>query len=63
MVKPPRNGKDNNQGFFPKQSSVKSVKETPHSFSIIRAFSKIINYGFSLFYVGFILSVWFFPEY
>lgn len=52
-----------NQGFFPKQPSVKSVKESSHSFSLIRAFSKIVNYGFSLFYVGFILSVWFFPEY
>ncbi|ENU1228991.1 hypothetical protein ACFGU2_004061 [Providencia rettgeri] len=63
MVKPPRNEKDKHQGFFPKQSSVKSVKENSYSFSIIRVFSKIINYGFSLFYVGFILSVWFFPEY
>ncbi|HGN1706963.1 TPA: hypothetical protein ACKRTE_002858 [Providencia rettgeri] len=51
------------QGFFPKQEAVKSVQESPHSFSLIRAFSKLINYGFSIFYVGFILSVWFFPEY
>lgn len=68
MVKPSGNErlkvvKNKNQGFFPKQSSVKSVKESSHSFSLIRTFSKIVNYGFSLFYVGFILSVWFFPEY
>lgn len=48
--------------FFPKNKAVKSVKETHNSFSVIRAFSKIINYGFSIFYVGFIISVWFFPE-
>ncbi|MGG4606893.1 hypothetical protein [Providencia sp. Me31A] len=54
---------DKNQGFFPKQDAVKSVQESQHSFSLVRAFSKLINYGFSLFYVGFILSVWFFPEY
>lgn len=54
---------DKNQGFFPKELSVKSVQESSHSFSLIRVISKLINYGFSLFYVGFILSVWFFPEY
>lgn len=52
-----------NQGFFPKQEAIKRVQEGPHSFSLIRALSKLINYGFSIFYVGFILSVWFFPEY
>lgn len=58
-----KTAKNTNQGFFPKQPTEKSVKENSHSFSLVRAFSKIINYGFSLFYVGFILSVWFFPEY
>lgn len=68
MVKPSGNErlktvKNRNQGFFPKQPPVENVKESTHTFSLIRAFSKIVNYGFSLFYVGFILSVWFFPEY
>ncbi|OAT49126.1 hypothetical protein [Providencia heimbachae] len=56
-----RNRKE--QGFFPKNASIKTVKESTHSFNILRTFSKLINYGFSLFYVGFILSVWFYPEY
>lgn len=57
-----RGRQSSSASFFPKKKAVKSVKETHNSFSVVRAFSKMINYGFSIFYVGFIISVWFFPE-
>ena len=74
MVKKSRNEKkanknnrhDNNQstsGFFSKSRPTENLTESKQSFNVIRTLSKMINYGFSLFYVGFILSVWFYPEY
>lgn len=57
------NDKQSESGFFSKSSSTKSLTESKQSFNAIRALSKMVNYGFSLFYVGFILSVWFYPEY
>ena len=53
----------NQRGFFPKNSATKGVVESKNSFNVIRVISKMVNYGFSLFYVGFIISVWFYPEY
>ncbi|MFB9997260.1 hypothetical protein [Providencia rustigianii] len=61
-VKRKKGDKSATASFFPKNKAVKKGQESRHSFSLLRAFSKLMNYGFSLFYVGFIISVWFFPE-
>lgn len=49
--------------FFSAKSTPQTVVENKHAFSVLRFLSKIISVCFSLFYVGFIFSVWFFPEY
>lgn len=65
MAKSP-NKKDNadTKPFFSASNKpAKNRVESKHAFSVLRMLSKMIGVGFSLFYVGFILSVWFFPEY
>ncbi|MEX6314838.1 hypothetical protein AB6G19_15055 [Providencia manganoxydans] len=62
MAKSP-NKKDNadTKPFFSASNKpAKNIVESKHAFSVLRMLSKMIGVGFSLFYVGFILSVWFF---
>ena len=56
--------KKNPQSFFLRSSTQKANNfiETEKSFNPLRTISKMVDFSFSAFYVGFITSVWIYPE-
>lgn len=58
-----QHGKLDSKPFFPLEKKTQNVIDDKNGFNALRFFSKMINIGFSLFYIGFIVSVWFYPEY
>lgn len=59
-----RKKKQNQQPFFSKSSPRKTSNfiETEKSLTPLRTISEMVDFSFSVFYVGFIISVWFYPE-